>query len=833
MAPKPKPVNPLGHTENLLEAHIEQTDKNHDHSSALAETRIEQAQKNHDHATALAENSIEMHDKTNKKLDDIHTTLKKPAPKLPDVFKVELEGISVLTLKGDKGDRGEKGDKGESIKGDKGDQGIPGEKGEQGIPGMKGDRGDAGTPGEKGEKGDKGDRGEKGDKGDAGRDAKADAEEIAKIIAPFLDYGEIKNAPQFGRAPIPAFPGMAGTGYLREITDVSIDKPQDGQALVFQGEKWINKTLSSGGGGSSPVGGLNAIQVYGSSTTLAGDNTKGSFDPNTGLMTLVADTSYGAISFASPVNPGIGGIGIEGSNPVIVGAASGDLDIWTSQSVNFSANSGDGIQMKIIGSNGNVLIGLSDEDGSNAPLQIFNPESANFPAGRPSISLNNGNNTISTDSYSNWYFTSNIGGGGVVAQSTASSAAYQMISTLTGAHYWMGTDPFSTGGAGEYPWGMINFAATTRPFAVDNSDNFHAFYGLAIGNSGSLGPNSDADAYVDGSGNGTFSNLTLTNGGGGQITFQDGTTQNTAATGGGTNYWNNSGSQIYNNTGYQVGINTSTPSFALDIYDSGATGYDIGNSATGLWNMTDAGNLTLQNIASLAGGGYTDTSGHSIETPSGGLTAYHGFFYGPNQHGVILDFFPAFSQGFGAIDNRGTGGHAGLMVAGFYASDSYYIFCADSYNLNIEVGWINTFDGSGAYAAGDFSWDSSGNITAPSYIVPGGTSSGFLKADGSVDTTSYANAGDNVSIFTNDAGYITSSSLPIAGTKTATGVATTTFTVTIGVTMANTTYKVVTEGSNALSAAVHYVNNKTTTTFDVVYLAGLTGAVAFDWAVFA
>lgn len=69
----------------------------------------------------------------------------------------------------------------------------------------------------------------------------------------------------------------------------------------------------------------------------------------------------------------------------------------------------------------------------------------------------------------------------------------------------------------------------------------------------------------------------------------------------------------------------------------------------------------------------------------------------------------------------------------------------------------------------------------------------------------------------------------VGGLKTDTGTATTTFTVTIGVTMANANYKVVTEGNNALSAAIHYVTNKTTTTFDVVYLAGLTGAVSFDW----
>lgn len=68
-----------------------------------------------------------------------------------------------------------------------------------------------------------------------------------------------------------------------------------------------------------------------------------------------------------------------------------------------------------------------------------------------------------------------------------------------------------------------------------------------------------------------------------------------------------------------------------------------------------------------------------------------------------------------------------------------------------------------------------------------------------------------------------------SGSFSGVGTATTTFTVTIGSTQANTTYKVVASPSNVLSAAVFYINNKTTTTFDVVYIAGLTGTVAFDW----
>lgn len=61
------------------------------------------------------------------------------------------------------------------------------------------------------------------------------------------------------------------------------------------------------------------------------------------------------------------------------------------------------------------------------------------------------------------------------------------------------------------------------------------------------------------------------------------------------------------------------------------------------------------------------------------------------------------------------------------------------------------------------------------------------------------------------------------------GTATTVFTVTFGGTQANSTYKVCVTPTVLLSAAVFYVTNKTTTTFDVTYLAGLTGTVTFDW----
>lgn len=100
-------------------------------------------------------------------------------------------------------------------------------------------------------------------------------------------------------------------------------------------------------------------------------------------------------------------------------------------------------------------------------------------------------------------------------------------------------------------------------------------------------------------------------------------------------------------------------------------------------------------------------------------------------------------------------------------------------------------------------------------------SSGELYVQGDLETdgTLYASS-------------MVSTALPISGSASQVGTATTTFTVTIGSTMSNSTYKVNVTPTAALSAALFYVTNKTTTTFDVVYLAGLTGTVTFDWAVF-
>jgi hypothetical protein len=115
-----------------------------------------------------------------------------------------------------------------------------------------------------------------------------------------------------------------------------------------------------------------------------------------------------------------------------------------------------------------------------------------------------------------------------------------------------------------------------------------------------------------------------------------------------------------------------------------------------------------------------------------------------------------------------------------------------------------------------------------------GTLSGFVKAVSGYLTTALVNLTSDVTGTLPVANGGTGQTTPVvvSGAFSQVGTATTVFTVTIGATQANTNYEVNVTPTSILSAAYFYVNNKTTTTFDVVYLAGLTGTVTFDWALF-
>lgn len=173
-------------------------------------------------------------------------------------------------------------------------------------------------------------------------------------------------------------------------------------------------------------------------------------------------------------------------------------------------------------------------------------------------------------------------------------------------------------------------------------------------------------------------------------------------------------------------------------------------------------------------------------------------------------------------------------------------------NLSV-TGGVNLINGGTAPTAGIYQTGGylviRGGVTATAINNAANTTTNFIVLDNgdsihagrilfTTDNTSDIGAiGANRPKNINASGNVTASQFigagaAISGNFSGTGTATTTFTVTIGTTM-TLPYKVAHPcGLNVLSSAICYVTNKTTTTFDVVYLTGLTGAVAFDWEVF-
>lgn len=244
------------HTENLLGHILTKNDENHQIAHEQRAGQIEQYDKHKTEDHLADDVKIELQNKANETLGEISKKLDKP-----EVQKVSLEGVKVVTLKGDDGKQGEKGEKPskaelveiikplipEPIKGEKGKDAEPPSKEELVkiikplIP--KPIKGEAGyTP----VKGVDYFDGKKGDKGDAGKDADLNTEEIIRRIklAPRgnrIKYSEIDDAPEFRQ------PGLAGTGYLREITDVNIINPANGDTLVYDSilKQWKNAQSSA------------------------------------------------------------------------------------------------------------------------------------------------------------------------------------------------------------------------------------------------------------------------------------------------------------------------------------------------------------------------------------------------------------------------------------------------------------------------------------------------------------------------------------------------------------------------------------------------------------
>lgn len=299
-------------------------------------------------------------------------------------------------------------------------------------------------------------------------------------------------------------------------------------------------------------------------------------------------------------------------------------------------------------------------------------------------------------------------------------------------------------------------------------------------------------------------------------------------------------SQTFNTTGSPTlikanAVNTASGANTLlmDLQLSGTSMFKV--SKNGLVGVVN--NTTYQGYQLSLGGGVVIPT--TYLTITGGMSATSGT---SSSITSVTGFAPTSGTGtFSAFAYTGTinqTGGANGITRGLYVNPT----------LTAVAGWrsIETSNNTGYsfYGAGTAANYFGGNVgigqtTATAYL--------HLKAGTATESTAPLKFTSGTNLTTPENGAVEYNGTHYFGTTGGTryqldqqvlagsfsqvGTATTTFTVTIGSTMANTTYKVNVTPTAALSAALFYVNNKTTTTFDVVYLAGLTGTVTFDYSV--
>ena len=291
-----KPTQPTlsPYAEQVMTHTLQKVDEHGQHHSRLMENKLVKDNENAQHTHRLLEDNVEMQDRVVSNLKDIKDELARPEDKAPDVQKVSIEGVDIITIKGAKGDPGKDGTIGPA-----GRDGAIGPRGEQGIEGKVGPRGPAGKDGVSiiGPEGAQGKAGPKGATGPAGKDgvdASKDAELIASLINPHIDFTKIKGVPELKK-------GMwAGTGYLREISDVNTTGLQHGQVLIWNAttSKWEPGTPASSSSGGTPAG--SDTQVQYNDNGAFGTNANFTVDKTTGAITTsfltVKKSSYPGIN---------------------------------------------------------------------------------------------------------------------------------------------------------------------------------------------------------------------------------------------------------------------------------------------------------------------------------------------------------------------------------------------------------------------------------------------------------------------------------------------------------------------------------------------------------
>ncbi len=259
--------------------------------------------------------------------------------------------------------------------------------------------------------------------------------------------------------------------------------------------------------------------------------------------------------------------------------------------------------------------------------------------------------------------------------------------------------------------------------------------------------------------------------------------------------WTQSGNDIYNNTTGNVGIGTTNPTHLLDLNNAyinadGSASFANGNATIdACGNAAFAGQTTLgltppggvgadpNGLVVTGSGGPSNQALASFEAADGSngfqfVTAgYIGTCYPTiitHQPGVSIIPMGVLTPTIFLADDGLTvpnprqawDGYSTIQSVG---SGSFKNGSITLGNTNGSEAWINN-DGSASFANGNATIDASGNLIANSFTTSGGTSSQFLKADGSVDSNTYLTDNQNITL----SGDISGSGTTSIGTTLAT-----------------------------------------------------------------